>query len=268
VIRHERSLGVAQARNAGIFAARGAWIAFLDDDDLWAPRKLRRQIDVATESGRAWVYSASAALDEQRRFLFSLEPPEPGQITRSLLRWNELWGGCSNVVVRSDVARELGGFDEKLFQLADWDLWIRLALKKRAAGVRDVLLGCVMHSRSMLATDERNVFLEFDYLTGKHREASRAFGIDFDAARFNRWVAFGHRAAGRRLPAARTYVRGSVRHRDVGALPRAVAALLGERSFAAWRGFVPDAARYLAVEPEMLTWLTEYPPPARARATT
>jgi hypothetical protein len=176
--------------------------------------------------------------------------------------------GCSNVVVRTDLVRELSGFDEDLFQLADWDLWIRLALRESPAGVRDVLLGCVMHSRSMLATDERNVFLEFDYLAQKHREASRAFGIDFDAARFNRWVAFGHRAAGRRLPAAQTYVRGAVKHGDVGAFPRALAALLGEKSFAAWRGLAPDPGRYLDVTPETLTWLADYVPAAQARLTT
>src|SRR5213592_4830183 len=51
VIRHERARGVAQARNAGIGAARGTWIALLDDDDLWAPDKLRTQLDTATSEG-------------------------------------------------------------------------------------------------------------------------------------------------------------------------------------------------------------------------
>src|SRR3954468_2829862 len=45
VCRLEPSAGVGAARNAGIERARGEWLAFLDHDDLWAPRKLREQVD-------------------------------------------------------------------------------------------------------------------------------------------------------------------------------------------------------------------------------
>jgi glycosyltransferase involved in cell wall biosynthesis len=258
VIRHERSRGVAQARNAGIFAARGDWIAFLDDDDLWAPEKLRRQIDLALAADTSWAYAASAALDEQLRFLFSLEPPDPGKLVSSLLRWNVLWGGCSNVVVRADVVRKLSGFDENLFQLADWDLWIRLALNETPAASQEILLGCVMHSASMLATDRRDVFREIAYLVDKHRAASREVDLEFDLALFTRWVAFGHRRAGRRLWAARTYLRGARKHGDLGAVPRAVASLLGERTFAAGGALVPRPTSIPQLESESPAWLNGY----------
>src|SRR5690349_9916448 len=45
VLRHDEPQGVARARNAGLSAAQGAWVAFCDDDDLWGPEKLRRQLD-------------------------------------------------------------------------------------------------------------------------------------------------------------------------------------------------------------------------------
>jgi glycosyltransferase involved in cell wall biosynthesis len=258
VLRHERSLGVAQARNAGILNARGEWIAFLDDDDLWAPEKLRRQIDLATAANRAWAYAASAALDEKRQFLFSLEPADPEQVASSLLRWNVLWGGSSNVIVRTDVVRELGGFDENLFQLADWDLWVRLALQGKPAVTREILLGCVMHSGSMLATDRRDVFSEISYLVDKHRQASAAYGVHFDLALFTRWVAFGHRIAGRRVLAARTYLRGARSHRDLGAIPRAAASLLGERMFEAGRIVLPAPSSLRRLDTESPAWLERY----------
>ena len=132
-IRHEPPGGVAVARNAGISGARGRWVSFLDDDDLWAPRKLRAQLDSAEAASAVFAYAAGGGLDAARRFLFAVAPPEPATVTAQLLRWNVIWCGCSNVLATTDVVTELGGFDERLVQLADWDLWIRLALAGRAA---------------------------------------------------------------------------------------------------------------------------------------
>ena len=59
VIRHETPLGLSAARNDGAEEARGKWVAFLDDDDLWAPDKLMEQLHAAQETARDWVYTGS-----------------------------------------------------------------------------------------------------------------------------------------------------------------------------------------------------------------
>jgi glycosyltransferase involved in cell wall biosynthesis len=235
VIRHDVAQGVAQARNAGIAAARGEWVAFLDDDDVWAPQKLRRQIDAAARGQASFAYSAAAWLDEHKRFVHALAPPDPEGLDARLLRANDLWAGCSNVVARTDVVRRLGGFDERLFQLSDWDLWIRLAADYRAAAVDEVLVGYVVHPGNMLLTDERNVFAEFRYLAVKHRDVAARVGVYPDPAKFWRWVAAGHLRAGRRGAAARTYAHGAFVSRDPKLLLRAAASLPGASTFAAMR---------------------------------
>jgi glycosyltransferase involved in cell wall biosynthesis len=257
VIRHDSPRGVAQARNAGIVAAQGAWVAFLDDDDLWSPRKLRRQLDAAGEIGASFVYAGAAWLDERRHFLHALAPPDPDGLAARLLRGNEIWAGGSNVVVRTEVARRLGGFDERLFQLADWDLWIRLALDGRAAALDEILVGYVVQPESMLLTDRRDVFPEFRYLVEKHREAAARLGGGPDAGKFGRWVAAGHLRAGRRGAAARIYAQSAFATRDPGLLFRALVAPFG------WKGLVAarraargvrgdDPARMAADEPAWL----------------
>jgi len=87
----------------------------------------------------------------------------------------------------------------------------------------------------MLLTDRRDVFPEIEYLAEKHRAAHEAYGVELDRALFSRWVARGHRRAGRRMRAARTYATGAVRHRDAGALVRAAGAFLPERAIDASR---------------------------------
>src|SRR4029078_6783211 len=106
------------------------------------------------------------------------------------------------------VCAETAGIAEQLGQLADWDLWIRLALAGGAAATSEVLVGYVMHDESMLLTDPREGVPEMDHLVAKHGAAARAHGVRLDEALFTRWVARGHRLAGRRTRAARTYLRG------------------------------------------------------------
>ena len=56
LLRNDRPQGVAAARNRGIAEAAGEWLGFCDDDDLWAPDKLARQLQAARQTGREWVY--------------------------------------------------------------------------------------------------------------------------------------------------------------------------------------------------------------------
>ena len=127
------------------------------------------------------------------------------------------------MLARTALVRELGGFDERLFHLADWDMWIRLAASGRAAAVEEILLAYVIHAAN-LHTAQRDSASDLSLMMRKHPLNCPAAPIAHA-----RWRATGHRGAGRRFRAAREYVRAAIRYRSAGLFVRGVVVLLGER---------------------------------------
>jgi glycosyltransferase involved in cell wall biosynthesis len=207
VITHAQSLGVAAARNHGISEARTEWIALLDDDDLWAPSKLRVQLAAARETNAGFVYCAAAHVDADLRVIKTEAAPDPDSLAALMLSYNAMPAGSSNVIVRRSLLVELGGFDDRFVHLADWDLWLRLSQCATGAACDEVLVGYVKHADNMVGNRERGLFAELSDLAAKHREASRAYGREFDRVAVAKWVAETHRRAGRRTDAAAAYLR-------------------------------------------------------------
>jgi glycosyltransferase involved in cell wall biosynthesis len=247
VLRNDTSRGVAAARNRGLEAARADWVAFLDDDDLWSPDKLRLQLEWLARSGAGFAYAGALRLREPD-IVLGVDPAPPAEdLERQMLRMNVLPSGPSNVVARAQLVRELDGFDEALQFAADWDLWIRLASRAPAAACPELLVGYVEHAGNMSVSVGDAAVSEFRYLVSKHRAASEAAGVRFDAARFARGVAYGHLRAGRRLHAARTYLKGASRG-NLGNVVRAAAAAVGgpaARRLSHDKGITPPAGGWI-----------------------
>lgn len=258
VVTHRASRGVAAARNAGIEEAGGEWLGFLDDDDVWSPRKLRRQLDSAAAQGASIVYAAAVDLDERGNMTRLDRPPPPEDLLRRLLRFNVIPAGSSNVLARTDLVRDTGGFDERLSQAADWELWIRLAAAGRAASCEEVLVGYSLHPGNMLLAKPKRVSRELSYIAAKHRLLAETLQVRLDRSAYSRWVATGHRRAGRRLPAAAGYVRAAATGGGRRDLLRAVAALAGERmTVAAGRRQVSSGEREV-LDFKRPSWLDHY----------
>jgi glycosyltransferase involved in cell wall biosynthesis len=247
VVRRERS-GQWVARNAGIEVAGGEWIAFLDDDDLWAPRKLRTQIDSARAVGAGFAYAGVIAVDEHGRVLADLFLPTADELAAKLLGACVVPAGCSNVVVRADVLRELGGFDERFAHVADWDLWLRLVDRVRAVACSELLVAYVLHDTNIHVVDESS--RELGELIRKHAAATPPRNVAPNLATYARWEAGQRSRAGLNVAAARLYLRSALTHRSPGNILRAVDALLGKRVSAAARRVRSDAARSTREAPD------------------
>lgn len=203
VVRHEQSLGVAAARNAGIRAAQTEWIALLDDDDLWAPDKLRLQLTVADVTGTSWTYGSAVHVDDHGHQLTVHTAPPAEGIGVALRYANVIPAGSSNVLARRELLIDAGLFDPAFRHFADWDLWIRLARAASPAPIPDPVVGYVRHAGSMQHTEIASARSELAALSRKHGE--KLGGVDIDY-----WLAEGLANSGSHLRAAGALARSAV----------------------------------------------------------
>jgi glycosyltransferase involved in cell wall biosynthesis len=218
LIRNSEPRGECGARNCGIAAAQREWVAFCDDDDLWAPGKLSAQLAAAIDDGTAWVYAGDVAVDLQLRVLSGSAPPSPDEVMRDLCRYNSVPAGASNVVARADALKRAGPFDTTLRTSGDWDQWLRLA---RTAGHP----ACVPRPLVALRMHPHMVSRRADWVLHDIEVVARRYGIPVDRARHHRWAAWMALEAGRRGAAVRHYA-GAVAAGDWRSAGRAVIGLL------------------------------------------
>ena len=236
VLRHESPQGVAAARNAGIAAAHGSWLAFLDDDDLWAPDKLRSQLDAAQETAADFAFSSGLAIDEAGRVLDVRDAPRCAcDLDRALLAANCIPCCASNLIAKSSSVRALGGFDTELTALADWDLALRLSAAGEGAIAPERLVAYTIHAGGMHTADAEHeeVFRRF---ARKHAASRAQHGVFLDLESWLVWRASSARLAGDGAAAARRYRElARIRHQPT-LLGRALALrLFGEPALAAAR---------------------------------
>ena len=225
VVRHEASRGVPAARNTGIAEAGGAWTAFLDDDDLWAPRKLREQLDRLAGEGAGFVYSDVAHVDLAGAVLTIDHAPPAGELRDLLLAGHVIPGAASNIVVRTDLLREVGGFDDRLFILEDPDLALRLVDRARAAACDDVHVAYLQHEGARHLRDIDRLLMSYDYFRNKHPGVS-AFVLENHLD----WVLSQHRRAGRKVAAARVCWAAAKHERSPRWFLRGLTYLAGNRA--------------------------------------
>ena len=127
-IKHNKNYGPSQARNTGIKASQGTYIAFLDSDDVWMPDKLEAQINVFMNGPEnlGLVHTSMQTFDEKTQKI-SVGPSHPyrGQVLEDLLRANQV--GNSSVMIKREYLDKAGDFDVSMRGCEDWDMWIRVS---------------------------------------------------------------------------------------------------------------------------------------------
>ena len=202
-VRHDSPLGVSIARNRGALEARAAWLAFCDDDDLWAPDKLACQLAAARAARRTWAYGGAVHVNAATRLMSVAPLPSPDRLVATLPRWNLVPGGSSNVIVQADVFRRAGGWDPTLINLADWELWARLAREGPPACVDAPLVAYRIH--------HANASADTGLILREARVLDRRYGGTLDYGELHHYLAWVYLRCGRRRPAVRHLASAAAR---------------------------------------------------------
>jgi glycosyltransferase involved in cell wall biosynthesis len=167
LVRHERNRGAAAARNTGIAAAEGEWIALLDSDDEWEPEKLTRQLAALRAVPNTPAASVTGYVirdyrtGEQRAFT-----PRPEDATLDALVWGCPLGVGSTLLARRAVFVEIGAFDPDLPRLEDWEWLLRYLPAHRLGVVPDPLT--IVHKAS--DPSRAQVFASLARIRARHRD--------------------------------------------------------------------------------------------------
>jgi glycosyltransferase involved in cell wall biosynthesis len=158
LVRHERNRGVAAARNSGIAAATAPVLAFLDDDDLWLPAKLERQLPLL-DAGAEVVHSLVQVANgdgvvhdapTERGYRLFRDVAQRGYPYHLLLRRSCYF--LNTFLVRRECVDAIGGFDEELTGVEDLDFVHRLWRRYELHLVDEPLVVYCMHANSMGGT--------------------------------------------------------------------------------------------------------------------
>lgn len=176
VVTNTRSPGLAGARNSGVTASSGEFLAFCDDDDSWRPDKLGTQVSMLTTTGAGLsVCGIEITIGDQTH----IRVPTPADVTvDELARRRVMEAHPSTVVVTRAAFDRIGWVDEDLpgGYAEDYDWMLRALAAEKVAVVSKPLVVVLWHPGSFFTTRWAVIIDALDYMVDKHaviRESPR-----------------------------------------------------------------------------------------------
>ena len=158
-VRYQENRGGSAARNAGIKIASGDYIAFQDSDDEWLPEKLEKQMVIFKSASVkvGVVYTGFWRIQNNKKKYIpsSAITKKSGNVYKSILNRNFIT--TQSAVIKKEVFKKTGMFDERIPAFQDWDLWIRISKYYEFQYVGEALVISYYQSKSISANKKASI---------------------------------------------------------------------------------------------------------------
>ena len=163
------------ARNTGIEASHGEYIAFLDDDDEWLPEKLEKQVMLLNQNDNVGlVYTGVHIIYVNEKVEYNSMSKERGDLKKRILIDNCV-GTTSTVVLRKSILQKSGMFDIELKALQDFDLWIRIAQYSNVDVVPEPMINYYNYlGKKQVSAVTQKYIDAFEYINKKYEEQMKS----------------------------------------------------------------------------------------------
>lgn len=167
-IQHKTNKGGAAARNTGIEASNGEFVALLDDDDEWLPEKTEKQIALMSNNDVGLVYCREYIVDSQTsEKTLNSRDYRKGFVFKHLIT-NNFIGGNSFVMFRRTALDECGLFNVDLKFAEDCELFLRISQKYKVDYCDEPLLNYYISHGDRLTLNDNNRIQAFEFLNRKY----------------------------------------------------------------------------------------------------
>jgi len=205
-IRHDKNRGGSAARNTGIKASKGQYIALLDDDDEWLPEKLEKQINKFKNSKDSVgvVYGGHITFSSKTGKIIDRSIPVARGVVYPYTLKSGLASGGSMPLIKKECFEKVGLFDETLPALQDGDMWVRISQHYEFEFVPDYLAKYYVHKGRDLSDLEKIIEAREKFIRKHFAELSK-FPSCF-SEQLN-WLGMLYSFVGNRAEARRAFLK-------------------------------------------------------------
>lgn len=177
-LKNHKNMGAQYSRNIGILKSNGSYVAFLDDDDVWMPEKIEKQLALFSDPEVGMVFCDGYSFEDgnpdckwefREASIFNIP------ISLRLELFNDYIGSTSQALIKKDCFAKVGLFDVDMPARQDYEMWLRICKYYKVVGCPERLLMYRSHQGERISTNWKKCLNSYKLVLEKHKKEYNGF---------------------------------------------------------------------------------------------